>query len=213
MEWIDISVPIRPGMISFPGDPAVFMDRPIAIADGGVCNVSRLDFGVHSGTHVDAPVHFIEGAPGVDGMAIDSLVGPAWVVDATEQAADHIDVVDLDSFDIPGGVKRVLFKTPNSRLWGVPTFSPDFVALTAQAAAALVERGIVLVGADYLSIAPFGDPGPTHRAFLAAGVVILEGLDLRAVSPGAYHLICLPVLIPGSDGAPARAILRRPEED
>jgi len=207
MEWIDISVPIRPGMISFPADPVVIMDRPIAIADGAVCNVSRLDFGVHSGTHVDAPVHFIEGAAGVEGMAIESLVGPAWVVDATTQAGD-IDIGDLDALDIPAGARRVLFKTPNSRLWEVPTFSPNYVALTPKAAAALVSRGIVLVGADYLSVAPFGDPGPTHRTFLAANVVILEGLDLRAVSPGPYELICLPLLIPGSDGAPARAILR-----
>ena len=207
MEWIDISVPIRPGMISFPGDPVVLMDRPIAIADGAVCNVSRLDFGVHSGTHVDAPVHFIEGAAGVEGMAIESLVGPAWVVDATTQVG-NIDIGDLDALDIPAGARRVLFKTPNSRLWEVPTFSPNYVALTPEAAAALVNRGIVLVGADYLSVAPLGDPGPTHRTLLAANVVILEGLDLRAVSPGPYELICLPLLIPGSDGAPARAILR-----
>jgi arylformamidase len=206
MEWIDISVPISPGMISFPGDPVVLMDRPIAIADGALCNVSRLDFGVHSGTHVDAPVHFMEGAPGVEGMAIESLVGPAWVVDATNQVG-NIDIGDLDALDIPAGARRVLFKTPNSRLWEVSTFSPNYVALTPEAAAALVSRGIVLVGADYLSVAPFSDPGPTHRTFLAAGVVILEGLDLRAVSPGPYELICLPLLIPDSDGAPARAIL------
>ena len=207
MEWINISVPIRPGMITFPGDPLVIMDRPIAIADGAICNVSRLDFGVHSGTHVDAPVHFIEGAAGVEGLAIESLVGPAWVVDATNQVG-NIDIGDLDALDIPAGARRVLFKTPNSRLWEVSTFSPNYVALTPEAAAGLVSRGIVLVGADYLSVAPFGDPGPTHRTFLAASVVILEGLDLRAVSPGPYELICLPLLIPGSDGAPARAILR-----
>jgi arylformamidase len=206
MEWIDISVPISPGMISFPGDPVVLMDRPIAIADGALCNVSRLDFGVHSGTHVDAPAHFMEGAPGVEGMAIESLVGPAWVVDATK--VGNIDIGHLDALDIPAGARRVLFKTPNSRLWEDPTFSPNYVALTPEAAAALVSRGVVLVGADYLSIAPFGDPGLTHRTFLAAGVVILEGLDLRAVAPGPYELICLPLLIPGSDGAPARAILR-----
>src|SRR5437667_327219 len=135
MEWIDISVPIRPGMISFPGDPVVLMDRPIAIADGAVCNVSRLDFGVHSGTHVDAPVHFMEGAPGVEGMAIESLVGPAWVVDATNQVG-NIDIGHLDALDIPAGARRVLFNTPNSRLWEVPTFSPNYVALTPEAAAA-----------------------------------------------------------------------------
>src|SRR5438552_9478897 len=113
MEWIDISVPIRPGMISFPGDPVVLMDRPIAIADGAVANLSRLDFGVHSGTHVDAPLHFIDGAPGAEQLPLDVLIGPARVVDAT--GADVLDAATLAGLDVSG--ERVLFKTRNSELW------------------------------------------------------------------------------------------------
>jgi arylformamidase len=207
MEWLDISVPIRSGMVSFPGDPAIAMSLPISIRAGDVCNVSRLDFGVHSGTHVDAPVHFIDGASGLEGVPLEALLGPALVVDARQPAAD-ITPADLDAMAIPPATERLLFKTRNSSLWDLAEFSADFIGLTPDAAAALVERGIRLVGADYLSIAPFGDPAPTHWILLSAGVVILEGLDLRAVEPGTFELICLPLLIPGSDGGPARAVLR-----
>jgi arylformamidase len=207
MEWLDISVPIRAGMVSFPGDPQISMSLPISIRQGDVCNVSRLDFGVHSGTHVDAPIHFIDGASGIEGVPLDALVGPAVVADG-RHLQSHITPADLEGMAIPRGTERLLFKTRNSALWDLRGFSEEFLALTPEAAAALVERGIRLVGADYLSIAPFGDPGPTHRALLGAGVVILEGLDLRAVEPGAFELMCLPVLIPGSDGGPARALLR-----
>ncbi|MGE5594593.1 MAG: cyclase family protein, partial [Hyphomicrobiales bacterium] len=109
----------------------------------------------------------------------------------------------------PDATDRLLFRTRNSRLWDEPAFSRDFIGLTVGAAMALLRRGVRLVGIDYLSIAPFGDPAPTHRALLEAGAVILEGLDLRHVDPGLYELVCLPLLIPGSDGAPTRALLRR----
>jgi arylformamidase len=208
MEWLDVSVPIRPGMVSFPGDPLVATELAISIKAGGVCNVTRLDFGAHSGTHVDAPVHFIDGAPGIEGVPLEALVGPAVVVDATGPES-HITPADLDAMGIPKGTARLLFKTSNSALWELPGFSAEFLGLTPEAASALVEGGVRLVGIDYLSIAPFGDPVPTHRALLGAGVAILEGLDLRSVAPGRYDLICLPVLIPGSDGGPARTLLRR----
>jgi arylformamidase len=211
VEWLDISVPIRPGMVSFPGDPEVATELPVSIKAGDVCNVTRLDFGVHSGTHIDAPVHFLDSAGGVEAVPIDALVGRAVVVDGTSLEA-HVTVADLDALAIPTGTERVLFKTKNSALWELPAFSPDFIGLTPDAASALVDRGIRLVGVDYLSVAPFGDPGPTHRALLGAGVAVLEGLDLRSVEPGPFELICLPVLIPGSDGGPARALLRRVAE-
>jgi arylformamidase len=208
MEIYDISVPIRRGMIVYEGDPFPHVHRVSAIADGDVANSSRLDFGVHTGTHVDAPVHFIDGAPGADALPLEVLLGPAEVVDATGADAS-LDGAAVDRLAIPGGVERVLLKTRNSALWERDTFSAEFVALTADAAEALVRRGVRLVGIDYLSIAPFGDPVPTHVALLSAGVVILEGLDLRSVTPGHYELACLPLRIEGADGAPARAVLIR----
>lgn len=206
MKPFDISVPIRPGMIVYDGDPDVRLTRAQSIAAGGICNVSRLDFGVHTGTHVDAPVHFIEGAGGVESLRLDALIGDVAVVDATSITGD-IDEATLRTLDITPGVMRVIFKTPNSQLWSRDAFSPDFFGLTEDAARALVGLGIWLVGIDYLSIAPKGNPAPTHIALLEAGVVIVEGLDLRDIDPGIYRLLCLPLLIAGSDGAPARALL------
>jgi arylformamidase len=195
-------------MVVYEGDPPVRLDRLSAIAGGAVCNVSRLNAGVHSGTHIDAPVHFIDGAPGVEATPLDALIGAALVVDATELAG-HLDAEAIVRLRIPADAERLLFKTSNSALWERETFVPDFHAITRDGAEALVTRGARLVGIDYLSVAPFGDPGPTHLAFLRAGVVILEGLDLRDVPPGPCQLVCLPMLIEGADGAPARAILIR----
>lgn len=203
---IDVTVPVRTGMVVYEGDPPVRRELAQSMAAGGICNVSRFACGVHTGTHIDAPVHFIDGAAGIEATPLDVLIGEACVVDATSIDAD-IDAAMLGRLTIADGVTRVLFKTPNSRLWGRRSFSPDFVGLTADAAQVLVARGVRLVGIDYLSIAPMRDPAPTHVALLSAGVVILEGLDLRAVTPGAYRLICLPLLLEGSDGAPARALL------
>ena len=208
MDWQDISVPIRDGMVTFEGDPEVHLGRAISIADGAVCNVSRLDYGIHSGTHIDAPIHFIDGAPGIEAMAIDAFVGPALVVDA-RSIEGPFDRAAIERLAIPSGTERVLIRSRNSELWNEPTFSKAFSGVTEDGAKALVELRVRLVGIDYLSIAPFGEPVPTHVALLGAGVAILEGLDLRGVEPGAVDLICLPVLIPGSDGAPARAIIRR----
>jgi arylformamidase len=210
MGWQDISVPIIDGMVTFEGDPSVHLERVSAISEGAVCNVSRLDFGVHSGTHVDAPVHFIDRADGIEMVDLDALVGPALVVDASGIDGAY-DRAAIDHLGIPTGTERVLIRGRNSDtdLWGKPAFDSSFVAVTSDGAAALVERGLRLVGADYLSIAPFGDPTPTHVALLSAGITVVEGLDLRRVEPGWYDLVCLPMLIPGSDGGPARAILRR----
>jgi arylformamidase len=175
---------------------------------GAICNVSRLDFGVHSGTHVDSPVHFIDGAPGVEAVDLDALVGPALVVDA-RTIDGPFDRVAIEALDVPAGTERLIIRSRNSDLWAEPAFSGSFSGLTGDGARVLVDLGVRLVGIDYLSIAPFGDPTPTHVTLLAAGVVIIEGLDLRDVAPGAYDLICLPILVPGSDGGPARAIIRR----
>jgi arylformamidase len=193
VQIIDVSVPVRPGMITYPGDPEVRLERVSSIADGEVANLSRLDLGVHSGTHVDAPLHFVDGGASVETLPLDVLVGPCVVVDGLDAAA------------VPRGAERVLFKTPNSRLWERDEFSEDFVALDGAAARALVERGVRLVGIDYLSI---GDE-EAHRALLGAGVVAIEGLDLREVDPGEYRLVCAPLKLEGAEGAPARVLLLR----
>lgn len=208
-KWIDISVAIANGMIIYKGDPDVKLSREKSIADGSIANVSRLNFGAHSGTHFDTPVHFIEGGPGIEGIPLDVGMGPAQVVDATAITGDLSEHV-LRGLALQDGAERLLFKTPNSKLWAKDSFSPDFLGITEDGARYLVERGVRLVGIDYLSIAPVGNPKPTHLAFMQKDVVILEGIDLRNVEPGDYELAVMPVLIPGSDGVPARAALRRP---
>ena len=200
MEIIDISVPIRPGMVTYPGDPTVSLERVVSIADGGVVNLSRLDFGVHSGTHVDAPVHFIDGAAAAETLPLDVLIGKATVLGLT--AAERLDASAFNGVDLP---ERVLMKTRNSELWERETFADEFLALTEDGARALIDRGVRLVGIDYLSI---GDEA-AHEALLGAGVVAIEGLDLRGVEPGEYQLICAPLKLVGSDGAPARTLLVR----
>jgi arylformamidase len=208
MKLFDISLPLRPGMIVYPGDSPLSLQRSHEIACGDAYNLTRLQLSAHAGTHVDAPLHFIDGAAGVTELPLAALVGPAWVVDATGISAD-IDAMTLAQLDVPDGSARLLFKTPNSRLWDRRDFTPDFFGITADAAAVLVARGVRLVGIDYLSLAPASDPAAAHVVLLEAGVVILEGIDLRAVEPGSYKLLCLPLLIEGCEGAPARALLLR----
>ncbi len=202
MEIIDATVSIRPGMVTYPGDPAVRLERVSSIADGAVANLSRLDFGVHSGTHVDAPLHFVDGGTSAESLPLDVLIGAARVVDATS-VERRLDEAALAELELRGD--RILFKTRNSELWARDDFADDFVSLTADGAAFLLARGVRLVGIDYLSI---GDEA-AHLALLGAGVVTIEGLDLRQVEPGEYELICAPLKLVGSDGAPARVLLLR----
>jgi arylformamidase len=196
VEIIDISVPLRTGMVTYPGDPKIRLELVQAIAGGASANISKLDLGVHTGTHVDAPNHFIEGAAGADELPLDVLNGPCEVV-----AVAALD--ESAAGAVPEGTERVLFKTPNSELWAQDTFPKSFERLDGAAAKALIERGVRLVGVDYLSV---GDED-AHHALLGAGIVPLEGLDLRAVEAGSYELRCLPLRLVGSDGAPARAVL------
>ena len=189
MEIIDISVPIRTGMITYPGDPDVRLERVTSIGAGAQANISKLDFGVHTGTHVDAPLHFIEGAAAADELPLDVLNGPCEVI-----TVEQLDAAAAES--IPEGVERVLFRTPNSELWAQDTFPDEFERLNGAAAEALVARGVKLVGVDYLSV---GDED-AHHVLLGAGVVPIEGLDLRGVAAGPYELHCLPLKLAGSDG-------------
>lgn len=202
MEIFDVSVPIRPGMVTYPGDPTIRLERVQSIAEGATANVSRLELGVHTGTHIDAPVHFLDGSSATETLPLEVLLGPAVVVDAI--AVDRLLDASAVAHLAPHG-ERVLFKTRNSELWRHESFQEDFVSLTGEGAAALVELGVRLVGIDYLSI---GDQD-AHRELLGAGVVVVEGLDLRAVEPGDYELVCAPLRLVGSDGAPARVLLLR----
>jgi arylformamidase len=203
----DVSVGISPQMPVWPGDPPVKLERTREIAKGANANVSRLELGVHVGTHVDAPSHFIDGAPTVETLSMKVLNGRAYVIDLPE--AEVLDAETLEAAGIPPRTRRMLFKTRNSEFWPSEgsEFRPDFVGVDKSGAEWLVKKGVQLVGIDYLSIAPYKQSRPTHRVLLDAGVVVIEGLDLREVGRGRYTLHCLPLKIMGSDGAPARVIL------
>ena len=207
MRVYDISVNITPEMPVWPGDPPVTLHRVKRISQGANSNVSRLECNVHIGTHVDAPVHFIDGAAGVESLPLRVLTGRVYVVHLPQ--ATVIDEAMLEGAGIPPRTRRVLFRTSNSRYWalGESDFQKDFVAIDASGAAWLARKKVQLVGVDYLSVAPFGDTREPHRILLEKGVVVVEGLDLSEVSHGRYTLYCLPLKLVGSDGAPARAIL------
>jgi arylformamidase len=194
MRIIDVTVPIQPGMPVYPGDPEVSLTLEQSIANGAPANVSRLDFGLHTGTHVDAPMHFIDGAPGAEMLPLDVLVGPAVVVEAP-----GLD----DDVALPEGAERILFKTRNSELWANEGFSEDFVTVGLPLARRLAAARVRLVGIDYLSI---GDE-EVHELLLGLGIVVVEGLDLRNVAAGEYRLVCAPLKVVGADGAPARVLL------
>jgi arylformamidase len=187
----------------------VSLERASSIAAGDPANVSRLTAGVHTGTHVDAPVHFVEGATGIDSIPVETLVGPCLVVAADPPGTE------LRPQDLPDTEHtRVLFKTRNSKRWSPDPnldFDKGFVAVGPALAERLVAEGKVLVGVDYLSVETFDAPyaHPVHVTLLTARLVVVEGLDLHAVEPGEYELYCLPLKLVGSDGAPARTILVR----
>lgn len=202
----DISLPIRPGMPMWPGDPAPAIAPAYRISAGDEANVSRVELSSHAGTHIDPPLHVLEGGTPVDRLPLEALVGEAVVVEIG-RSVGTIDAPDLESAQLEGA-ERVLFKTGNSPRWATGGPWPEFVAVSAGAAAWLVAHEVRLVGIDALSIEPAGAPGlPTHRTLLEAGVVIVEGLDLSGVPPGRYRLACLPLRIEGGDGGPARAVL------
>lgn len=207
MRIYDVSLPISESLVTWPGDPPVRLIQVSHLERGDNATVTRLELGAHTGTHVDAPCHFVLGGAGVDTLGLNVLVGPALVVEALEAEALTADV--LAALPIPPATERVLFHTRNSDLWarGAREFAQDFIAITEDGAQWLIARDIRLVGVDYLSVAPFRRSAPTHRALLRAGVVVVEGLNLSCVSPGVYQLVCLPLKIVGGDGSPARTIL------
>jgi len=208
MRILDISVPVSPGLPVWPGDPEIVLEQYRAISKGNTSTDSRLACSVHSGTHVDAPAHFFENGATVEQLPLDVLIGRATVVEVLND--DIITPEILEARALPAETRRLLFKTKNSALWGDRDhqFNPDFVALSSESAKWMANKGIKLVGIDYLSIQLFKDAEPlTHRILLAAGIIILEGLNLQGVNPGEYQLICLPLKLAGSEGAPARTVL------
>ena len=208
MPIYDITVPIRSGMPVYEGDPGIEIQPWSALAKGDSANVSFLHFGAHTGTHVDAPAHFIEGTRKIDALSLEALIGPARVIRVPDEVSE-IDPDFLAACDL-NQVERVIFHTRNSSFWR-EGFRKDFTHLLPEAAKVLVDREVKLVGIDYLSIEKFhSGHHRTHLTLLSKDVVIVEGLNLSEVAPGDYELICLPLKIAdgAGDGAPARAVLR-----
>ena len=206
-EWMDISVPLRSGMVHWPDNPPVDIERAMDMNRGDVCNVSKMSLGVHTGTHMDAPIHFLANGIGIDQMPLTAALGRARVIEIADPVS--IKPGELVAHSIQRG-ERILFKTLNSpRCWQTDDFVEDFVYVSHEAAQYLAAIGAQTVGVDYLSVGGAHIDGPqTHQALLEAGIWIIEGLNLAQAQPGIYDLICLPLRIVGGDGAPARAMLR-----
>ncbi|HEY4723154.1 MAG TPA: cyclase family protein [Anaerolineae bacterium] len=212
MTIYDISLTLSNALPVWPGDPPINLYRVLDMSQGDLYTVSRLECGVHTGTHLDAPMHFIRDGRGVDTLDLNVLVGPCEVVYAPD--AKVIDAALLDQLHLPAGTTRVLFRTRNSESWarGETSFQTDFVAIDQSGAEWLVAHGLQLVGIDYLSVAPFTASVPTHEVLLQAGVIPIEGLNLSNIEPGEYQLVCLPIKLWNTDGAPVRAILMRDDQ-
>ena len=206
-KWIDISVSLHSGMVHWPDNPPVKIERMKDMDKGAVCNVSVMSLGAHTGTHMDAPLHFFKNGKSLDKLPLEATIGPARVVEIKDREMVRPD--ELRAHNLRRG-ERILFKTRNSsRCWKTDAFIEDFVYISREAAQYLVDRGIRTIGVDYLSVGGFHRDGlETHRILLGAEVWIIEGINLSKVKPGNYELVCLPLKVLGSDGAPARALLR-----
>ncbi len=212
MRIYDVSVPISARTPTYPGDPGIDIRQWLSLADGDVANVTALHFGAHTGTHVDAPAHFLKDAPKLHSIDLETLIGDVQVIELP------VDVMAIDQSHLENrlkdGASRILFKTRNSNFWNEANgeFHTDYTYLSPEAATELVNHGIRLVGIDYLSVERFNcEKFETHEILLSNGVVIIEGLDLRDVPAGSFELICLPLKIAegSGDGAPARVVLRQ----
>jgi len=209
MKIHDVSVLVQNGIPTWPGDPKFSMSLASSIAKGGVANVTRIEMGAHTGTHMDAPFHFDPDGSCIDKLSLEVLIGRCRVFDMSGDTG-HVTRAALEACDM-AGVTRALFKTRNSRRWANDEreFDEDFAAVTAEAAEYLVARGVKLVGVDYLSVEAFSSTRfPVHHTLLRAGVAIIEGLNLSGVTAGDYELIALPLKLKDADGAPARVVLR-----
>jgi arylformamidase len=199
-RWIDISVPLDTRTLAWPGDRPFELKRDCSLANGGECNLSSFAMSAHLGTHLDSPLHYVAGGASLDSLPFDAVIGPARV----------LSLDDLEAQPVQPG-ERILLKTRNSDTeWWTEPFRDNYAHLSLAQARSLADRGIHLIGIDYLSIGGPGESGAeVHRVLLNAGVWILESLNLCGVEPGVYEIVCLPLRIAGIEGSPARAILRR----
>jgi arylformamidase len=205
MPLYDVTLPLCEGMMVFPGDPPFTMSPAFRTTRGDDFNLSVFTMNTHTGTHIDPPAHYLDGGPTVDLISPEVLIGPGMVLDLRGKA--RIDRKALESFG-PPDYTRVFFKTDNGPRLLEPEFYEDYVHLTEDGSAFLIDVGVRMVGIDYLSIESFDSPGaPVHRALLKAGIVVVEGLNLMDVPPGPCRIYCLPLKILGGDGAPARVII------
>ena len=206
--WIDISVPVHSGMVHWPKDPEIKVERVMEMARGDVCNVSHLSLGAHTGTHMDAPLHFIAKGKSIDQLPFEATIGLARVIEIADE--ESIKPEELRPHRIKAD-ERILFKTRNSEeSWRSNEFDEDFVYISREGAQFLAERKVRTVGVDYLSVGGYKRDGvETHHALLGAGIWVIEGLNLARVKPGQYELVCLPIKLEGAEGAPARALLRK----
>lgn len=203
---IDISLEISNTTIVWPGDPNIKIEQKVSIKDGAPCNVSSMDMGVHTATHIDSPYHFIEDGDKIESINLEKLMGMCYICNIdTEKYIEkkHLLNIDFNKY------KKILFKTKNSSFYKDKEFNKNFISLSMEGANYLLENGVELIGIDYLSIEGFFSDGSIHKEILKKKVVILEGIDLSLVQENEYELICLPLKMIGTDGAPARAILRK----
>ncbi|HEY1911324.1 MAG TPA: cyclase family protein [Vicinamibacterales bacterium] len=207
MKLIDVSVALDGNLPNYPGNTPFSLEATKRLVRGDSSNVSTLHLSAHAGTHVDAPRHFFDEGAGTEALSLEMLIGRTRVVEVTTRKAVTAD--DLERFDLTEDV-RLLIKTANSRLWNDPAFHPEFIGVAESGARHLVDRGVKLVGVDYLSVEEYHKAGaPAHHILLGGGVIVIEGLNLRDVEPGVYEMLCLPLRVVGSDGAPARVVLRK----
>lgn len=205
--WKDISVPLCDSMVQWPGDPVCRIERVRKMEQGDMCNLTHLSMSVHTGTHMDAPRHFLPDGITMEKMPMEPVIGRCRVIEF--EVEDQITADDLKKLRLLSG-QRLLFKTRNSaRSWTMKEFDKDFISIRSDAAQVLADLKIMTVGVDYMSIGGYGkDVVETHQIMLGAGIWVIEGLNLSEIKPGYYDLICLPVKIEGADGAPCRAVLR-----
>ena len=206
-KWIDVSLPLRNGLVPWPGDTPFTIERVRDLERGDDATVSRVNMGAHCGTHMDAPAHFIRGGASLDALPPEAVIGRGRVIEIADEHA--VTPAELESHRIRRG-ERILFKTRNSdRCYKTDGFVEDFVYISAAAARLLASRGILCVGIDYLSVGGFFHDGrETHEQLLGAGVWVIEGLNLSGIKPGPVEMICLPLRLAGAEGAPARVLLR-----
>ncbi len=208
MKIIDISVAVDDKLPLWPNAITPQCTKHLSLDQGHVCNDSSIHFGLHAGTHIDAPLHFVSGGKSIDKMPLEIFVGPVFVAHLPK--VKEISAVDLDKLKIPKHITRILFKTSNSVLWSKGSvFTKNYVGLTADAAQWLTKRKFILVGVDYLSIAKFDEAVAVHKILLGKEVALLEGINLSKVKPGMYQLMCFPIKIGGQEAAPVRAILTK----